>query len=86
MTWLTLVVIAGAIGAGVLAYLRYGSRGGTLRDALAIIRAAFFVLVGIGLIAGGFVIAGALFVAVFVFLGIGAAVNVDKALRDRIAP
>ena len=86
MSWLAFAAAVGAIGIGIAAYMRWGSTGGTVRDALAVIRAGFFVLVGFGLVAGGFVFAGAVLIAIFVFVGLGAAVNVEGALRDSIAP
>jgi len=86
MSWLTFAAVVGAVGIGIAAYMRWGATGGTLRDALAVIRAGFFILVGLGLIAGGFVVAGAVLIAIFVFVGLGAAVSVDESLRDSIAP
>jgi hypothetical protein len=86
MSWLTFVAVVGAIGIGIAAYMRWGSTGGTVRDALAVIRAGFFILVGLGLVAGGFLWAGVALIAIFVFVGLGAAVNVEDAVRDSIAP
>ena len=86
MSWLTFAAVVGAVGIGIAAYMRWGATGGTVRDALAVIRAGFFILVGLGLVAGGFLYAGAALIAIFVFVGLGAAVNVEDAVRDSIAP
>lgn len=85
MTWLAFAAAVGAIAVGIAAYMRWGQTGGTLRDALAVIRAGFFILVGVGLIAGGFVIIGAFVIALFVFIGAGAAKSTRDGLRERIA-
>ena len=85
MTWLAFAAIVGAVAVGIAAYMQLGQTGGTLRDALAVLRAGFFILVGVGLIAGGFVIVGAFVVALFVFIGAGAAASTRDGLRSRIA-
>lgn len=87
MSWLTFAAIAGAVAIGIAAYARFGQTGGTLRDALAVLRSGFFILVGIGLVAGGFVVVGVIVIALFVFLGAGAALQVrEEMLRQGIAP
>lgn len=86
MALTTYLAILAAVAIGLAAYMRLGSRGGTIRDGLAVVRSGFLVVVGIGLIVSGFVIAGAILVALFVYLGVGAGSNVRDDLRGRLNP
>jgi hypothetical protein len=88
MSWLPFAAIIGAAALGLLAFVRLGGpTGGSIRDALAVIRNGLFVLSGVFLILGGFVIVGALVIALFVFLGAGAAKSLyDDSARSWIAP
>ena len=87
MSWLTFGAIIASVGVGLLAFARFGATGGTLRDAIAVLRNGFFVISGVFLILGGYVIPGFLIVVLFVFLGAGAASSVwSDNLRGLIAP
>jgi hypothetical protein len=87
MTWLPFAAVIGAVAIGLVAFARFGTRGGTLRDAIAVIRNGFFILSGVFLILGGYVFAGVFIVALFVFLGAGAASSVwSESLRNIINP
>lgn len=87
MSWLPFAAVIAAVAIGLLAFVRLGGpTGGSLRDALAVIRNGFFILSGVFLILGGFVIVGVLVIALFVFLGAGAAKSLyDDSLRNWIA-
>ncbi|MFC7134333.1 MULTISPECIES: hypothetical protein [Salinibaculum] len=85
--WLIFGAIIGSVAVGLLAYARWGSTGGTFRDALSVIRNGFFVLAGVSLILGGFVIVGSIVIAVFVFLGTSAFLSLREDLvRNAVAP
>lgn len=87
MSWLPFAAVIGAVAIGLLAFSRFGSTGGTLRDAIAVIRNGFFVISGVFLILGGYVFAGIAVVALFVFLAASAATSVwEESARSWLVP
>ncbi|ELZ14413.1 hypothetical protein C478_07307 [Natrinema thermotolerans DSM 11552] len=69
--WFIVGVIAAAVLAGTAAHMRLGSMSDTIYTTWRVIMSVMWLTSGIALIVGGYVVVGALVVALFWFVLIG---------------
>lgn len=81
----SLAIVAG-ISAGYYFHLRFGSGGADAAyDAVALVSSFFWILTGMFLVLGGFVVIGVLILIIFSYIGISKGVNTRQRIRSRIA-
>lgn len=82
---LALSAVFAAATLGYYLYLNYSGGATATYDAIATVSSAFWVLTGVYLILGGFVLAGMIVVALFVYVGATKGSQTKRRLRARIA-
>lgn len=86
MILLAVFAIVGGISAGFWLHRRFGSGGADAAyDGLALISSFFWILTGIFLVLGGFVVPGVIVLVIFSYVGISKGINTKQRIRSRIA-
>lgn len=79
-----LVLVVVGILAGVLAFRRFGTASGTLWNVWRIIISVVWLLSGVFLTVGGYVVVGVALIAVWTFIALGAASELRDDTEDDV--